>query len=251
LDLDLKGKSAIVTGASAGIGRSIAQGLAGEGVNLAICARREAPLRETEAQLRAHGVTVYAASCDVGNAAALDAFLEASKRQFGRVDILVNNASGFGIVDDEAGWELSLNIDLLAAVRAAHKVSAWMAESGGGSIVFISSISGLEAGNTPPYAAAKAAVISYSKTLAVKLAPKGIRVNTIAPGSIEFPGGRWENAKANNRARYDSVFNAIPWGRLGRPEEVANVALFLCSERASWVTGTCIAVDGGQHKGNL
>jgi 3-oxoacyl-[acyl-carrier protein] reductase len=250
MELGLKGKFAIVAGASAGIGRAIAEGLAAEGVSVAICARRAGPLRETESALRALGVSVYAATCDVGDAAALDRFLDASKHQFGRIDVLVNNASGFGIVDDEAGWQASIDIDLMAGVRATRKVVPWMAE-GGGSIIFISSISGLEAGTTPPYAAAKAAVISYSKTLAVKLAPKAIRVNTIAPGSIEFPGGRWENAKANNRARYDAVFNAIPWGRMGRPNEVADIAVFLASERASWVTGTCIAVDGGQHKGNL
>lgn len=251
MKLGLKGKTAIVAGASAGIGRAIAAGLAAEGVNLAICARREGPLRDAEATLRAQGVEVYAAACDVASTTDLDGFLEAAKREFGRVDILVNNASGFGVIDDEAGWDASLNVDLLASVRATRKVVPWMIEAGSGNILFISSIAALEASSIPPYAAAKAAIISYSKSLAIKLAPKGIRVNTIAPGSIEFPGGRWENAKANNRARYDSVFNEIPWGRLGRPEEVADVAVFLCSERASWLTGTCISVDGGQHKGNL
>jgi 3-oxoacyl-[acyl-carrier protein] reductase len=251
VELGLKGKVAIVTGASAGIGRTIAAGLAAEGVDVAICARREAPLRDAEAALRKQGVAVYAASCDVANAGALDAFLDAAKRRFGRIDILINNASGFGALDDEANWQVSLDIDLLASVRAARKVADWMAESGGGSILFISSISGLEAGWNPPYAATKAAVISYSKTLAVRLAAKGIRVNTIAPGSIEFSGGRWENVKANNRARYDSILSSVPSGRLGRPEEVADLAVYLSSDRASWITGTCIAVDGGQHRGNL
>ena len=251
MDLGLKGKVVIVTGASAGIGRAIADGFAREGANVAICARREEQLRVAEAALNKRGAPIYAATCDVADAAALERFLQACKHQFGRVDILVNNASGFGVTDDDAGWDASINVDLLASVRAARIVTPWMVESGGGSILFIASVSGLEAGWGPPYAAAKAAVISFSKTLAIKLAPKGIRVNAIAPGSIEFPGGRWENQKENNRARYDAILGAIPWGRLGRPEEIADVALFLASDRASWVTGACISVDGGQHKGNL
>ena len=251
MDLGLKGKVAIVTGASAGIGRAIAEGFAQEGANVAICARREGPLRDAEAALKKRGVSIYAATCDVADAHALEHFLHACKRQFGRVDVLVNNASGFGVTDDDAGWTASIDVDLLASVRAARIVTPWMTESGGGSIIFIASVSGLEAGWGPPYAAAKAAVISFSKTLAIKLASKGIRVNTIAPGSIEFPGGRWENQKENNRARYDAILSSVPWGRLGRPEEIADVALFLASQRASWVTGACVSVDGGQHKGNL
>ena len=251
MDLGLKGKAAVVTGASAGIGLAIADGLAAEGAGVAICARREGPLRAAESALGQRGASVYASTCDVADGAALEAFLVACKRRFGRIDILVNNASGFGVTDDDAGWDASINVDLLASVRAARIVTPWMVESGGGSIIFIASVSGLEAGWGPPYAAAKAAVISFSKTLAIKLASKGIRVNAIAPGSIEFPGGRWEQQKENNRARYDSILNSVPSGRLGRPQEIADVALFLASERASWVTGACVSVDGGQHKGNL
>ena len=251
MDLGLKGKVAVVTGASAGIGRSIALGLAAQGSPVAICARREGPLREAEAALPALHANVYAATCDVADPAALDNFLEAARTTFGRIDILVNNASGFGSTDDEAGWNTSLNVDVLAPVRASRKVIPWMSEAGGGSIVFISSVSALEAGWPPPYAAAKAAIVSYSKSLAVNLAPKRIRVNTVAPGSIEFEGGRWANTRERNRARYDAVLNSIPWGRLGTAREVADVVVFLASERASWVTGACIPVDGGQHKGNL
>jgi 3-oxoacyl-[acyl-carrier protein] reductase len=250
MDLGLKGKVAVVTGASAGIGKAIALGLATEGVALAICARREAPLREAEASLREKGVDVYAATCDVGEASVLDEFLEIAKRRLERIDILINNASGFGFTDDEAGWNVSLNIDVLASVRAARKVIPWMADSGGGSILFISSISGLEAG-AQPYAAAKAAIISYSKTLALRLAKKHIRVNTLAPGSIEFEGGLWAERRMNNRALCDAAVASIPWGRLGTPEEVSDLAVFIVSERAGWVTGDCISVDGGQHKGNL
>ncbi len=251
MDLGLKGKVAVVTGASAGIGRSIALGFAAEGVGVSICARREGPLREAEAALRTLHPNVYAATCDIAEPAALDDFLEATRREFGRVDILVNNASAFGVTDDEAGWNASLNVDVLASVRASQKVIPWMSEAGGGNILFISSIAGLEAGWSPPYAAAKAAIVNYSKTLAVSLAPKRIRVNTIALGSIEFEGGRWANVRSNNRIRYDTILNSIPSGRFGMPKEIADVVVFLASERASWVTGACISVDGGQHKGNL
>jgi len=140
---------------------------------------------------------------------------------------------------------------VMAAVRATWKVVPWMSDTGAGSIIHIASISGLEAGSPPSYAAAKAALISYSKTMAVSLAPKGIRVNVVAPGAIEFPGGVWDRTKKNNRGFYDRVFNMIPSGRMGTPEEVANVVVFLASEKASWVTGTCVVVDGGEHKGNL
>jgi 3-oxoacyl-[acyl-carrier protein] reductase len=250
MELGLKGKVAVITGASAGIGRAIALGLAAEGVHLAICARREAPLREAEVALREKGVDVYAAPCDVGDASALDQFLEQANGHFGRLDILVCNASAFGFTDDEANWESSFNVDLLASARAARKVIPWMTESGGGNILFISSISGLEA-SSQPYAAVKAAIISYSKTLAVRLAKNHIRVNTIAPGSIEFEGGLWADRKVNRPSYYEAALKSIPSGRMGTPEEVADVAVFLVSERASWITGDCISVDGGQHKGNL
>lgn len=127
-----------------------------------------------------------------------------------------------------------------------------MGDAGGGAIVHISSIAGLEAGGFPAsYGAAKAALVSHAKTLAVALAPQKIRVNTVAPGSIEFPGGLWEQVRHGNPQLYGTVLATIPWGRMGAPEEVADVVAFLVSERASWVTGACIVVDGAQHKGNL
>ncbi len=252
MDLGLRGKAAVVTGASKGIGRAIALRLAGEGAGVAICARGEAALRETEAALRARSVPVYAAVCDVADASALDDFLDAAQAKLGRLDILVNNPSGLSFVDDAAAWQSTLNVDVMAAVRASWKVVPWMAGTDGGSIVHISSIAGLEALGFPPaYCAAKAALVSHSKSLAVALAPQKIRVNTVAPGSIEFPGGLWEQAKQGNPDFYGAVLKTIPMGRMGTPEEVADVVAYLVSERASWVTGVCLAVDGGQHKANL
>jgi len=251
MDLGLGGKNVVITGGSRGIGKHIALGFAREGANVAICARNAGPLRETEEEIRSNNVAAYAATCDIGNPAGLEAFLEEARRELGGVDVLVNNPSALAMTDDPAGWEASLNIDLMASVRATWKVVPWMTTAGGGCLLFISSDSGLEAGSAPAYAAAKAAIISYSKTLSVTLAPQRIRVNTLAPGSIEFVGGYWDLVKKGNREHYDTVLGTIPWGRMGTPEEVSDVAVFLCSKRASWVTGACLSVDGAQRKGNL
>jgi 3-oxoacyl-[acyl-carrier protein] reductase len=251
MDLGLRGKAVVVTGGSRGIGRAIALAFADEGANEAICARGKEGLEATAKEIAKRGGKVHAQAADVAKPAELDAFLEGAHAAFGRVDVLVNNSSGFGITDDEAGWKTSFDVDMMASVRASWKVVPWMKAQGGGSIVHISSTSALEAGSPPSYAAAKAALISHSKTLAVALAPAKIRVNTIAPGSIEVPGGVWEMIKKGNPAMYDGIKASIPWGRLGSAEEVANAVVFTASERASWVTGVVLSVDGGQHKGNL
>ena len=251
MDLGLRGKCAVVTGASKGIGRAIALGLADEGAHVAICARGADALRDAEHALQERGVRVIAEVCDVGDPVALDAFMESARRTLGRVDILVNNASALAFGDDEAGWRSSLDVDLMAAVRAAWKVVPWMADGGGGCIVHISSGSGLEGGSPPAYAAAKAALISHSKTLAIALAPQKIRVNVVVPGSIEFAGGLWDTMKRGNPTLYATILGTIPWSRLGTPEEVANAVAFLVSDRASWVTGVCHGVDVGQRKANI
>jgi len=251
MDLQLSGKNAVVTGASKGIGRSIALALAAEGANVAVCARGEDALRATEKELKKKGVNVFTSVCDVGNKKSLDEFLEASKKNLGSVDILVNNVSALNMGDDAAAWEASITVDVMAGVWALQKVVPWMIESGGGSILFISSISGLESGSPPAYAASKAAIISYSKTKAVELASKNIRVNTLAPGSILFEGGVWDLAKQHNRGFYDQILAASPLGRMGTPEEIGNVAAFMVSPRASLLTGACVSVDGAQHKFNI
>ena len=247
MNIDLAGKRAIVAGGSRGIGRAIALGLAEAGAGVSICARGAERLATTREEIARHGGTTHAAVCDLADEAAVPRYIEEAAAALGGIDILINNASGFGATDDENGWAVSVSVDLMATVRAIRTALPHLEKSGSGAILNISSISGLRATpRTPPYAAIKAAVVNYTLTEAAALARKGIRVNCIAPGSIEFPGGTWERARLNNPDLYGRILRSIPFGRLGKPEEVAQVALFLCSPLAGWVTGQTIAVDGGQ-----
>jgi 3-oxoacyl-[acyl-carrier protein] reductase len=247
MNIDLAGKRAIVAGGSRGIGRAIALGLAEVGAGVSICARGAERLAATREEIARHGHITHSAVCDLADAAAIPRYIEEAAGALGGVDILVNNASGFGATDDENGWAVSVSVDLMATVRAIRTALPHLEKSGSGVILNISSISGLRATpRTPPYAAIKAAVVNYTLTEAAALARKGIRVNCIAPGSIEFPGGTWERARLNNPDLYGRILRSIPFGRLGKPEEVAQVAVFLCSPLAGWVTGQAIAVDGGQ-----
>ena len=247
MELGLEGKRAIVTGASRGIGLAIADALAAEGCAVSICARGQAGLDAAAAKISARGGNVHAAACDVSDKDALEGYMDSAIGALGGLDVLVNNPSGFGRTDDEEGWRVGLDVDLMALVRASWKAVDAMQAAGGGSIVHISSISGLTSSTrTPPYGAVKAAVIQYTLTQAAQLASDGIRVNCIAPGSIDFPGGTWDDARQNNPALYEGIRQSIPSGRFGAPEEVANLAVFLASDAASWVTGQTIAADGGQ-----
>ncbi len=249
MQIELNGRNAIVTGGSRGIGRSIALAYARAGANVSICARGEAALRATESELKACGHKVHAATCDLADRAAVANYVTAAAQALGGIDVLVNNASGFGLSDDEAGWSASINVDLLAPVRASRAALPYL-EKSKGSILHIASISGLtHSARTPPYGAVKAALIQLTLSQAASLAAKHVRVNCIAPGSIEFPGGSWEQRKTTAPDLYNAILRSIRFGRLGTPEEIANVALFLASGAASWVTGQTIAVDGGQMLG--
>jgi len=244
VNISFKDKNVIVAGGSRGIGRSIALAFAAAGANVSICARGEEALQSAQKELLAAGRKVHSAVCNLADRQAVKAYVEAAAAALGGIDVLINNASAFGRSDDEAGWEASIGVDLMAPVRASYAALPYL-EKNGGAIVHIAALAGLRPSvRTPPYGAIKAAIIQYTKTQAVQLAAKKIRVNCVAPGPIYFKGGTWDINQKNNPQLYASVLARCPFGRMGTPGEVANVALFLASEAASWVTGQTIAVDG-------
>jgi 3-oxoacyl-[acyl-carrier protein] reductase len=243
---DFAGKRVIVCGGSRGIGRAIALGFAQAGAAVSICARGAETLERTRAELAAFGHPAHAGVCDLGDAAAITRYIAEAAAALGGIDVLINNASGFGSADDAAGWAVSMAVDMMAVVHATHAALPFLKDAKG-AVINTSSISALRpAARQPPYGAIKAAVIHYTSTQAALYARDGVRVNGVAPGSIEFPGGVWDRRKTEAPKLYDAVLKSIPFGRLGAPEEVAHVALFLASPLASWVTGQTITVDGGQ-----
>lgn len=256
MDLGLRGKVAIVTGGSRGIGRAIALALADEGCAVAISARGREGLDRTVEEIRGLGVPALGVVGDMTRVADVERLFGEAVARLGGVDVLVNNVGGSrgGRLQDSSDEDFieAHTANFMAAVRASRLAVPEMRKRGGGRIITISSIWGREAGGTAPYNAAKAAEISLSKSLAKELAMDGILVNTVAPGSILFPGGGWERRRnADPGEMADFVKREMPLGRFGRPEEVAAVVVFLASERASLVTGACIPVDGCQTRSNI
>lgn len=254
MELGLKGKVALVTGASRGIGRAIATGLAEEGCRLAICARGKDALEEAAADMRSRGAEVLAVSADMTQAGDVETVIREALAAYGTIGILANNAGGSrgGQDPSDGDWHYTLDLNLLAAIRTCRLAVPEMRKAGWGRIINIASIWGRESGGGMTYNAAKASVISFSKALSTQVAPYGITVNSLCPGSILFPGGGWARRveqDPDGMARF--VKDSIPGGRFGRLDEVASVAVFLASERASWITGAAITVDGGQSKSNI
>jgi 3-oxoacyl-[acyl-carrier protein] reductase len=244
---DFTGRRVVVAGGSRGIGRSIALAFAQAGAGVSVCARGADGVARVRGELAAHGRPVHAATCDLGDAGAIARYIAEAVAALGGIDVLINNASGFGLKNDEASWAASVSVDLMATVRASEAALPYLKQSSGAAIVNTSSISALQpSARTPAYGAAKAAVVHYTQSHAVTLAPARIRVNSVAPGSIEFPGGMWEARKTAEPALYQRILSGIPFGRMGRPEEIANAVLFLASDDASWITGQTLVVDGGQ-----
>jgi 3-oxoacyl-[acyl-carrier protein] reductase len=256
MDLGLKDKVVVITGASRGIGKAIALGFAAEGARMSICARTPETLQNAADEIKAYGVEVFARPADITKSSHVEAFVKETLDRYGRIDVLVNNVGGsrwtpvLEISDEE--WHEIVDMNLVCAVRMSRAVIPTMQSQEKGVIIMISSIWGREAGGHITYNAGKAAMISMSKSLARDLLKYGIRVNSVAPGSIIFPGGGWDRRqKADPEGIAEFIKRDMPSGRFGRPEEIANVVVFLASDRASLVAGACINVDGCQSRSNI
>jgi 3-oxoacyl-[acyl-carrier protein] reductase len=258
MDLQLGGKVAIVTGSSRGLGFASARALVAEGAAVTVCGRDAARLAEAEAALAGPAARerVLAVQVDLASPEGPAAVVARTIERFGGLDILVNNVGlgkGGGLLETaDAVWQEAIDQTLYPAIRASRAAVPHMQARGGGVILLVASIWGRESGGRMTYNAVKAAEISFGKALARDLAPLNIRVNTIAPGSILFPGGSWhQRQQADPEGIAEFVRRELPFGRFGRAEEVGDVVAFLASPRASWVSGACLPVDGCQGRSNI
>ena len=255
MDLQLTGKIAIVTGGSRGLGLASARALTGEGCHVAICARGAERLHQAAEELRATApanTEVLPLVADVSTADGAASLIDGTVSRLGAIDILVNNVGlgkGAGLVDtDDATWQEAFDYTLFPTIRASRAALPFLTRRQG-TIIIISSIFGREAGGRMTYNAVKAAEISLAKSLAQQLAKDNVRVVSVAPGSIMFPGGSWHaRQQADPEGIAEFVRRELPYGRFGRPEEVGDVVAFLSSPRASWISGTTVVVDGCQSR---
>lgn len=253
MDLGLAGKAAVVTGGSRGIGRAVALRLAEEGCSVGVCARNLEDLNRVVQEVRGQGVKTCGVVADVGRDGDIERFVEEAAAEFGGVDLLVANAGphmGSRLVKSTPDdWSKAFELHVIHAARAVQACVPHMQQAGGGAAVIIASISGWKPAPRPQYGAAKAAEIYLAMELGRELASEGIRVNAVSPGSIMFPGGGWDSLRERDPERVERfIEREFPFGRLGTPEEVADVVVFLLSERASWISGTNICVDGAQGR---
>ena len=255
MDLSLKNRVALVTGSSRGIGKAIAAALLREGGRVCVTGRSEETLSKTLAEFKSEfGDSVMSFAGDLTGAATVARAVGFVQERWKRLDIAVANLgsgrgkTGWQLESEE--WERLFAVNLWGSVRLAEAAIPLLAENKNGVLLFIASITGVEATPAPlPYSAAKAALINYSKNLAAQVAKMGIRVNCIAPGNVLFPGGSWEQHMAKDKNKVmEMISSSVPLARFGTPEEIAALAAFLCSDAAAFITGACIKADGGQTK---
>jgi NAD(P)-dependent dehydrogenase (short-subunit alcohol dehydrogenase family) len=250
MDLGLTGLKAIITGGTKGIGRSVAEHLAAEGTDVAICARNPEEVAQTVAALSAKGVRATGRALDVADGPALKQWIADVGSEFGGIDIVVSNVSALAIGQDEASWQAEFSTDMMGTVRSVDAAMPFLEQSKAASIVMIASVSGREIDFAAgPYGVFKAALIHYAKGLSFQLASKNIRVNALSPGNTYFPGGVWEKIEHGNPTLFKEALALNPTGRMGKPEEMARAVVFLASPAASFVTGTNLVVDGALTRG--
>ncbi|MFC5069489.1 SDR family NAD(P)-dependent oxidoreductase [Flaviflagellibacter deserti] len=250
MDLGLKGLKALVTGGTKGIGLKIAETLAAEGADVAICSRNAEEAKDVAAKLSASGVTAVGSQVDVSDGAALTRWVADSAEALGGIDIVVANVSALAVGADEESWRKGFETDIMGTVRLVDATMPYLEKSAAGSIVTISSVSGREIDfASGPYGAFKAALIHYTQGLAYNLAPKNIRANTVSPGNTYFAGGVWENIEKNLPDLFSASLALNPTGRMAKPQEIANAVAFIASPAASFTTGTNLVVDGALTRG--
>ena len=250
MDLGLKGLKVIVTGASKGIGRAIAETFAQEGANVAVCARNADAVHDTVSALKGHGVQSLGAAVDVADHAALGRWVGEVAAAWQGLDIVVANVSALAIGNDQASWRKEFETDMMGTVQLVDAAMPFLEQSKAASIVTISSVSAREIDFAAgPYGTFKAAIVHYTQGLAYQLASKGIRANTVSPGNTYFEGGVWEQIRNGNPKLYADALALNPMGRMGRPEEMARAAVFLASPAASFISGTNLVVDGALTRG--
>ncbi|WP_273523413.1 SDR family NAD(P)-dependent oxidoreductase [Rhodosalinus sediminis] len=250
MDLGLKGRRALVTGGSKGIGRRCADLLVAEGAHVSICARTAADVEETLATLRQGGPTVHGAAVDVSDKASLEGWVADAATALGGIDMVIGNVSALAVGDDEAAWEAGFATDMMHCVRMVNAAMPHLEASDAASITLVSSVSGREIDFTgPAYGAFKAAIVHYASGLAYKLAPKGIRANTVSPGNTYFEKGIWEQIETGNPELFSEAMALNPMGRMARPEEIARGIVFLASPASSFTSGTNLVIDGALTRG--